>query len=155
MEKPETIYCDVLDPIEDIESPPPPLPKRKENIPVSFSEGLNSLKGGPPRSMNFISTSCQKCRQNSSSKTKAVLSITVAIFAILSAIFMALYFTTEAKCISNDFKNSFRNTSHKDVCQNCSIVSNCSSITNTSNNTGKNKSYSTRSFFAPTICLHI
>ena len=142
MEKPATIYCDVLDPIEDIQSPPPPLPKRNENISVSSSEGLNSFKRTPPlRSMNYITTSCQRCRENSSSKTQAVLSIAVASFAILSAVFMTLYFTTEAKCRSNDCKNSFRNTSHKDfcACQNCSIVSNFSSLKNTSNNKGKYK----------------
>ena len=131
LEKPVTIYCDVLDPIEDIQSPPPPLPKSKENIPVSSSEEQNYFKRTPPlRSMNFITTRCQRCRENSSSKTQAVLSIAVAIFAILSAVFMTLYFTTEVICRSNDCKNSFRNTSHKVfcACHNCSIVSNFSSL---------------------------
>ena len=160
METEETVYCVVLDSKKDIKLSPPPLPKRNENISVSLLEE-RCLPTRIFRPIDYMTNNSQRCRQTSSSKKKVVLalSITVAIFAILAAVFMTLYFTTEAKC--RYCKDSCRSTTHNDVCQNCSSVSNCSSLQNkshncacqncsvvsniskiknsTSNNTGKNK----------------
>ena len=145
MEEPENVYCEVIDSKKEVrQQQPPPLPKRMELISASFTD-VQNLPGStsPLRSMALTTNNCQRCRHNTTSKKQVVLSVAVAIFAILSAVFMTLYFTTEAKCRPCQSINYFPNNSHNvtdDVCQNCSITRNCSGYKlDKSNNTGTKK----------------
>ena len=145
MEEPELVYCEEIDSKKEVrQQQPPPLPKRMELISASFNDVQNlSRSTSPLRLMALTTNNCQRYRHNTTSKKEVVLSIVVAIFAILSAVFMTLYFTTEAKCRPCDSNNYFPNNSHHvtdDVCQNCSIARSCSgNRLNTSNNTGTKK----------------
>ena len=143
MEEPERVYCEEIDSEKDVQ--PPPLPKRRENIAASFIQLNSSGRMHLPHSPIFItSNSCQRSQNSSSGKTRVVLSIAVAIFAINSVVFMSLYFKAEAKIRSYECQNSLPNTSRDDMlCPR--IMTNCSGCEkkskNTNNDTGKNTGY--------------
>ena len=111
MEEPELLYCEVIDSEKDVQ--PPPLPKRRESIAASFIE-LNSTRTFPPPII-ITANSCQRSRDSSSGKRQVVLSIAAIIFAIISVVFMSLYFTAEAKRISCECQHSLPNTNHDDM----------------------------------------
>ena len=129
MEETELVYCEAIDSKKEVRQPqPPPLPKRREIISASFIDVQNLSRSiSPLRLMPLTTNNCQRCRQNSSSKKQVVLSIAVTIFAIFSAVFMTLYFTTKAKCRLCDSKNRI-------IARNC-----IGSKLNTSNNTCRKK----------------
>lgn len=102
MEEPELIYCEIKNTEKNVEPPRPPLPRRKKTIPASFI-GVNSRRRiPPPRLITFMTSDCERCRQKSASRSQVVLTIAVVIFAILSGVFMTLYFTTETKSKPRD-----------------------------------------------------
>ena len=134
MEEPELVYCEVENTEKNVELSRPPLPQRRHNISASFIEVDNSLRRIPPPRLITVTTNvCQRCRQSSTSRSQVVLTIAVVIFAILSGVFMTLYFTTATK---NEIGESQRKAC---VYQNCVIVSSCNESDNTNDNTVKKK----------------
>ena len=105
MKEPEVVYCKVINSEKGVQ--PPPLPKRRENIAASFID-LNSAERIPPP-INFTVNRCQRSQNSSSWKRQVVLTIAATIFAIISMVFMSLYFNAEAKmtkCSGNTGKNT-------------------------------------------------
>ena len=159
MEEPERVYCEEIDSEKDVQ--PPPLPKRRENIAASFIELNSPGRMHLPHSPIFItSNSCQRSQNSSSGKTRVVLSIAVAIFAINSVVFMSLYFKAEAKIRSYECQNSLPNTSRDDMLCTCPrIMNNCSGSekksNNTNNDTGENTGYHLPSLSSISTVLYL
>ena len=93
------------------------------NQSASLSAATRTSTGYPNVMSNFHNTSCRL----SFSKLEVALMIAVAIFAILSTVFMAMYFTTDgnACCRQNNKGNESKN---------CSVK--CSANQTTPNNSG-------------------
>ena len=158
MEEPELLYCEVIDSEKDVQ--PPPLPKRRENIAASFIEMNLPGRIPLPRSPIIITAnSCQRSQKHKvlSGKTQVLLSIAATIFAIISVVFMSLYFTAEAKSRSCECQHSLPNTNRDDMlCPR--IVTNSGSeekSNKTNNDTGKNTAYHLPSLFPGKIVLYL
>ena len=146
MEEPEHVYC------EERYVQPPSYRTGKENIATSFIE-LNLAGRIPlPCSPKIITAnSCQRSHNSLSGKTQVVLSTAVVIFAIISVVFISLYFNAEAKNRSCECQHSLPNTSRDDMlCPR--IMTNCSGCEKKSKKTnkdiGKNTGYHLPSLFS-------
>ena len=111
MEDSEVGYCEVIH-LENDAQPTPRQSQKKEDsiLELRTANILPPRRIPAPRTHTVLTSRCTKCDQNSSSITQVAMKIAVVIIlAILSVVFMVLYFTT--------------NMNWK---QNSNIVTNCS-----------------------------
>ena len=141
MDEPDIVYCEV----KNVQPAPPPLPKRSENIPASFTKVNWPRINYPPRSITTFTNSCKKCCQKSTSKTNVFLRAAVVSFFILSLVFMTLYFKFVFKRDQRDCLNVNSNISRDNTEKRrkpC-ILQNCSTVNNPKGGNNKGKSMST------------
>ena len=142
MDEPDIVYCEV----KNVQPAPPPLPKRSENIPASFTKVNWPRINYPPRSITTFTNSCKKCCQKSTSKSQVFLITAVVFFFILSLVFITLYFMSVFKGNQRDCLNVISNIS-RDNTENerrkpC-ILQNCSTVSNPKGGNHKGKNMST------------
>ena len=111
MEDSEVGYCEVIHLENDAHTTPRQSQKKEDSIlELRTANTLPPRRIPAPRTHTVLTSRCTKCDQNSSSITQVAMKIAVVIIlAILSVVFMVLYFTT--------------NMNWK---QNSNIVTNCS-----------------------------
>ena len=113
MEDSEVGYCEVIHLENDAHTTPRQSQKKEDSILELRTANILPPRRIPaPRTHTVLTSRCTKCDQNSSSIPQVAMKIAVVIiFAILSLVFMVLYFTY---------------TTNVNWKQNSNIVTNCS-----------------------------